>query len=91
MKIKSMHGKIVVNVIGNMSSSFSKEFEKELKIVCDKFNNVANIQIDCSGKTHYKLYVTTKSGAKNMFTFSTTNVNTIKVYMGYVRTFLARS
>ena len=91
MKIKTVFGKLKVNVTGAMTSAFSQEFEKELKAVCNKFNNVADIQIDCSGKTHYKMYITAKTGAKEIVVFSTTNVNTIKVYMSYVRTFLARS
>ena len=44
--------------------------------------------IDATGKTHYALTVTSKSGENEVVTFSTSNGNTVKVYMSYVTTFL---
>lgn len=89
MRVKTLNGKLNVKVIGNIASNFAREFENELKVVGNKFNNIADIYIDCSGKTHYKMYITAKNGSKEIVVFSTTNVNTIKVYMSYVKTFLA--
>ena len=88
MRVKTRNGKLNVTVMGNMASSFLREFEKELRYMGDKYDNIADVSIDCTGKMHYKLYVTAKNGAKRMFIFSTTNTNTIRIYMRIVTTFL---
>ena len=89
MKIKTNGMKFKVAVIGDMSSKMNSAFESNLKTVYAKFGNkIANIVIDCSGKSHYKMTVTAKSGATENVTFSTTGTGTVKVWMAYVNTFL---
>ena len=89
MKIKVNGTKYKIAVLGNMSKTMTSSFESNLKAVYSKFGNkVANIIIDATGKTHYALTVTSKTGATEVVTFSTSNGETVKVYMSYVTKFL---
>jgi len=89
MKIKTNGTKFKVTVLGNMSNEMTSAFESNLKAVYSKFGNkVASIVIDATGSKHYALTVTSKSGANEVVTFSTSNGNTVKVYMSYVTKFL---
>ena len=89
MKIKVNGMKWKVAVIGSMASNMNSSFESNLKTVYAKYGNkIASISIDCSGSSHYKMTVVAKSGATENVTFSSTNGNTVKVWMGYVTTFL---
>ena len=89
MKIKTNGTKFKVTVLGNMSNEMTSAFESNLKAVYTKFGGkIASMVIDATGKTHYALTVTSKSGANEVVTFSTSNGNTVKVYMSYVTKFL---
>lgn len=89
MKIKTNGTKFKVTVLGNMSNEMTSAFESNLKAVYTKFGGkIASMVIDATGKTHYALTVTSKSGANEVVTFSTTKGGTVKVYMSYVTKFL---
>jgi len=89
MKIKTNGTKYKVSIVGDMSNNMSGAFESNLRTVYAKYGSkIASISIDCSGKLHYKLTVVAKSGATEDVTFSSTNGNTVKVWMAYVNTFL---
>jgi len=91
MKIKVSGTKYKVAILGNMSNEMTSAFESNLKAVYTKFGGkIASMVIDATGKTHYALTVTSKSGENEVVTFSTSNGNTVKVYMSYVTTFLKR-
>lgn len=89
MKIKTNGTKFKVTVLGNMSNEMTGAFETSLKAVYTKFGSkISSIVINATGKSHYALTVTSKSGAKEVVTFSTSNGNTVNVYMPYVTKFL---
>ena len=89
MKIKTSNSKYKVAIIGEMSNEMNAAFESNLKAVFEKFGKkIANIVIDTNTGKHYKMVITAKSGATENVTFSTTNRNTVKIYMSYVTKFL---
>ena len=89
MKIKTNGSKFKVTVLGEMSNEMNAAFESNLKAVYSNYGSkIANIVIDTNTGKHYKMVITAKSGATENVTFSTTNGNTVKIYMSYVTKFL---